>query len=75
MSAAHPEAHESLISRKTSAEVPLTGLSFIVYLRDFAETLLMPCRPRAGLAGLPAAWRRSVNCRMATWSCSSAMWT
>ena len=24
-----PEAHESLISRKTGAEVPLTGLSFI----------------------------------------------
>jgi len=27
--AAPPEAHESLISRKTSAEVPLTGLSFL----------------------------------------------
>ena len=26
--AAPPEAHESLISRKTGAEVPLTGLSF-----------------------------------------------
>ena len=26
--AAPPEAHESLISRKTAAEVPLTGLSF-----------------------------------------------
>jgi len=26
--AALPEAHESLISRKTGAEVPLTGLSF-----------------------------------------------
>jgi hypothetical protein len=26
--AAPPEAHESLISRKTVAEVPLTGLSF-----------------------------------------------
>jgi len=56
----------------------------MVYLRDFAETLLnhqqsrdhrgttllMPCRPRAGLAGLP-----SVNCRMVTWVCSSAMCT
>ena len=28
--AAPPEAHESLISRKTGAEVPLTGLSFIL---------------------------------------------
>jgi hypothetical protein len=28
--AAPPEAHESLISRKTGAEVPLTGLSFMV---------------------------------------------
>ncbi len=27
--AAPPEAHESLISRKTGAEVPLTGLSLI----------------------------------------------
>ena len=27
--AAPPEAHESLISRKTGAEVPLTGLSFL----------------------------------------------
>jgi hypothetical protein len=27
--AAPPEAHESLISRKTGAEVPLTGLSFV----------------------------------------------
>jgi len=26
--AAHPEAHESLISQKTLAEVPLTGLFF-----------------------------------------------
>ena len=26
--AAPPEAHESLVSRKTGAEVPLTGLSF-----------------------------------------------
>ena len=28
--AAPPEAHESLIGRKTVEEVPLTGLSFIV---------------------------------------------
>ena len=28
--AAPPEAHESLIGRKTGEEVPLTGLSFIV---------------------------------------------
>jgi len=30
--AAPPEAHESLISRKTVAEVPLTGLSFFYTL-------------------------------------------
>ena len=28
---APPETHESLISRKTVAEVPLTGLSLILY--------------------------------------------
>jgi catalase-peroxidase len=32
--AAPPEAHESLISRKTGAEVPLTGLSF-EYPKEF----------------------------------------
>ena len=31
--AAPPEAHESLISRKTGAEVPLTGLFFVAHIR------------------------------------------
>jgi len=30
--AAPPEAHESLISRKTGAEVPLTGLFFVAHI-------------------------------------------
>ena len=32
--AALPEAHESLISRKTVEEGPLTGLSFILWKND-----------------------------------------
>jgi len=35
--AAPPEAHKSLISRKTVEEVPLTGLSF--QLRDLERTI------------------------------------
>ena len=39
---APPEAHESLIGRKTVEEVPLTGLSF-------ANTAASGCRRRAQL--------------------------
>ena len=38
--AAPPDAHESLISRKTVTEVPLTGLSFI--LREMAPSVKYP---------------------------------
>jgi hypothetical protein len=41
----------------------------IVHFRDVAETLLMPCCPRVGLAG------RSANCRIGTCACLSAICT
>ena len=39
--AAPPEAHESLISRKTVEEVPLTGLSFVLNRPDFNHKRLV----------------------------------
>jgi hypothetical protein len=40
--AAPPEAHESLIGRKTAEEVPLTGLSFLQRSHDVAAGARAP---------------------------------
>jgi len=45
--AAPPEAHESLIGRKTVEEVPLTGLS-LVPTRHTADTVVLPLGMDAG---------------------------
>ena len=41
--AAPPEAHESLIGRKTGEEVPLTGLSFLYPFMKTSKSWLRPC--------------------------------
>ena len=46
--AAPPEAHESLISRKTGAEVPLTGLSLLVHA--LCDTPCSRCQTPFGAA-------------------------